>query len=77
MSAGNHGVDDVLLHVRAQFFGGDVVVVLRGDDHGVDALGLAVHVLDADLALAVGTQEVELAVAADVAQLPAPACAPS
>ena len=74
---GDHRIDDVLLHVRAELFGRDVVVVLRRDHHGVDALGLAVHVLHADLALAVGPQIAELAEAADLAQLPAPACAPA
>ena len=52
----NDRIDDVLLHVRAQLFGGNVVVVLGRNHHRVDALGLAVHVFDADLALAVGTQ---------------------
>ena len=73
----HNGIDDVLLHVRAKLLGGDVVVVLGRDHHGVDALGLAVDVLHADLALAVGPQVAELAEAADLAQLPAPACAPS
>ena len=44
-------------------FGGDVVGVLGGDHHRVDALRLAVHVLHADLALAVRPQEVEHALA--------------
>ena len=45
------------------------VIVLGGNHHGIDALGLAVHVLDADLALAVRTQVVQRARAADLAQL--------
>ena len=57
-----------LRDLGAQLFGGDVVAVLRGDHDGVDAHRLAVHVLHADLALAVGAEEVELAGAADVAQ---------
>ena len=43
--------------------------MLRRKHHGVDALGLAVHVLDADLALGVGTQVSELAIAAHVTLL--------
>ena len=66
---GDHGIDDVLLDLGAQLFGGNLVVVLGGNHDGVDALGLAVDVLDADLALAVGTQEIELAGAPHFAQL--------
>ena len=44
---------------RAQFFGGDVGAVLRGDHHGFDALRLVADVFHADLALAVGPQEVQ------------------
>ncbi len=45
--------------------------MLRGDDHRVDAFGLAIGILDADLALAVGPQEVELTPATHLAQLAA------
>ena len=72
-----HRIDDVLLHFGAQRFGGNFVVVLRRNHHGVDAHRLAVDVFDADLALAVRPQEIELAGAADFAQLAAPACAPA
>ena len=74
---GQHRIDDVLLHFGAQGFGGNVVVMLRRNHHGVDASGLAVDIFDADLALAVGTQKLELAGAAHFAQLAAPACAPA
>ena len=43
-------------------------MVLRRNDHRVDALRLVVDVFDADLALAVGTKEVQLAGAAHVAE---------
>jgi hypothetical protein len=49
---------------------GDLVGVLGGNDDGVDAGGFAVDVFDADLALAVRTEKVQLAGAAHVAQLP-------
>src|SRR5271170_1309956 len=67
---GHHGVDDVFLHLKAQIFGGDLVVVLRGYHDGFDALGLAIDVFDTDLAFAVGTQEVQPSSAPDFAQLP-------
>ncbi len=41
----------------------------RGDDHGIQPHGLAVHVLHADLGLAVGAQVVQQPGAADFAQL--------
>ena len=43
--------------------------MLAGNDHSVHADGLAVHVLDSDLALAVRTQIVQLAALADFGQL--------
>src|SRR6185312_2389796 len=55
----DHGIDDVLLDFPAQLFGGDIGAVLSGNDDGFDADGLVDVVLDAYLALAVGTQEVE------------------
>ncbi len=70
-------IDDVLLHFGAQRFGGNVVVVLGGNDHGVDADRLAVVVFDTDLALAIGAEELELAGSANFAQLAARACAPA
>ena len=33
----NHRIDDVLANRGAKFFGRHRVVVLRGDDHGIDA----------------------------------------
>ena len=66
MPDGNDRVDDVLLHFAAQIFGGDLGAVLRGDDHRFDALRRVAHVLHADLALAIGTEEVQHALAADV-----------
>jgi hypothetical protein len=65
---GQHRIDHVLPDFTAQFFGGNVVVVLRGNHHGVDAQRLAVHVFDAHLALAVRAQEVERTFTADLAQ---------
>src|SRR5205085_7284719 len=61
---GHHGVDDVLLDIRPELLGGDVVIVLRGEHHSIDAPRLAVHVLDADLALPIGTKVGQLAFAA-------------
>ena len=43
--------------------------MLAGNDHSVHADGLAVHILDSDLALAVRTQIVQLAALADFGQL--------
>ena len=40
----NHRVDDELLHIGAELFGGDIVVMLRGEHHGVDAHRLAADV---------------------------------
>src|ERR1035441_4686613 len=48
----DHGVDDVFLDLPAQVFDRNLGAVLGGDDHRVDALGDAAHVLHADLALA-------------------------
>ena len=60
----------MLLHVGAKLLGGDLFVVLGGDDDGVDALRLAVHIFHADLALPVRTKIAKLAEAPDLAQLP-------
>ena len=72
-----HRIDDVLLHFGAQRLGGDIVVVLGRNHHGVDAHRPAVDVFDADLALAVRPQEFQLAGPPHFAQLAAPACAPA
>ncbi len=56
MSDGHHGIDDELLDVGAELFGGDFVIVLDGDNDRIDALRPAIHILDADLALTVGPQ---------------------
>ena len=53
----NHGLDDVLQNVGAQFVVADGLRVLRGNDDRVDAHRLAVLVVfNRDLGLAVGTQ---------------------
>ena len=69
---GQHGLDDVLEDVGVELFVADALGVLAGDDHRVDAGGLAVLVvLDRDLALAVGAQIRQLAVLAHRGQLAA------
>ena len=55
---------------RAQLFGGNVGAVLRGNHHRLDALGHVAHVFHADLALAVGPQEVQHALAAHLGKPP-------
>ena len=70
---GDDGLDDVLHEVGVDLVVRDALVVLRGDQHGVDALGhhgaaLAL-VLDGDLGLAVGAQPRADAVLADLSQL--------
>ena len=47
-----------------QFFGGNFRAVLRGNYNGFDALGSVADVFDDDLALAIGTKEIENALAA-------------
>ena len=58
------GLDDVLLYVRAELFLRDLFVMLRGDDDGIHADGLAVLVFDGDLRLPVGAQVGQRAVLA-------------
>jgi len=60
----NNRVDDVLLDFLAKFLDGNIGAVLRGDDHGLDTLGLAIDVLHRDLALAVGAEKFQDALAA-------------
>ncbi len=62
---GDDGIDDVLANVFAELFGGDIFAVLRGDDNGVDADGLVVHVFHGNLALAIGAEIGKLARFAD------------
>src|SRR5579871_3389135 len=66
----NDGVDDVLHHLPAKLFRGNLRAVLGGDDHCFDALRLAADVFHAHLTLAVGPQEVENALPADLGELP-------
>src|SRR3989344_2003559 len=69
---GQHGLDDLFddgfgersLHLGLRF--ALVGVVLGGEDHGVDAVGLAVHVAHRDLRLGVGAQERQAAVLAQL-----------
>ena len=61
----------------AERFGGNVVVVLRGYHHGVDAGRLAVDILDADLALAIRAQELEFARAGALRSTGGPVCEPA
>ena len=66
-----HGVDDLGLDVGLQQrLDVDLFAVLGADQHGVDAHGLAVLVLDRDLGLAVGPQIRHDARLADVGQSP-------
>ena len=53
----------------AEIFGGNGFVMLSGNHHGVHAVRLAVHILDADLALAIGTEKIQLAGTAYFAEL--------
>src|SRR5216683_3645938 len=56
----DHGIDDVLADVRAQLLGGDLFVMLGGENDGVDHRRLAsVPVADRHLDLAVGPEVVE------------------
>jgi hypothetical protein len=57
--AGSTGLMTSRARLCARSFVGDVSGAAGRDDHGVDAHGLAVDVLDRDLALAVGAQPVE------------------
>jgi len=67
-----HGLDDLLddgfgeagLHLGGRF--ALVGAVLGGEHHGVDAVGLAIHVAHRDLALGVGAQEGQAAVLAQL-----------
>ena len=77
MSDGTTGSMMCFLTCATQFLVGNVGAVLGGDDDGLDALGRVADVLHADLALAVGPEEIEDALAAGVAETAAPACAPS
>ena len=66
---GDGGLDDQLDHIAADGLQFRLRRVLRGDDHGVDALGLAgLVVLDCDLRLAVGTQIVHKSLLAHLGQ---------
>jgi len=65
-----HSLDDVFENVGVKLVVADGLSVLAGDDHGVDASGLAaLVVLHRDLALAVGPQVGQLAVLAHQAEL--------
>ena len=60
MLRGDHRIDDELADLGAEFFGAKRrSAVLGGNHNGVDPLGLAVDVFDADLGLAVRAQEIE------------------
>src|SRR5215472_1030292 len=59
------GLDHVLGDRGAQVFARDGVAVLRGDDHAVDAVGLAVAVFDGDLGLAIRAKKIAFLVLAD------------
>ena len=66
---GDGGLDDLFHHVGAQLFHADSLAVLAGNDHGVHTHGLVVFiVLHGDLALAVRTQIIHLAVLAHFGQ---------
>src|SRR5205823_12917745 len=64
--AGDDGVDDVLLYFAPEFIGSDIGAVLGGNDDGVNAGGPVADIFNADLALAIGTQEIQDALAARV-----------
>jgi hypothetical protein len=64
----NDGVNHVLSHLLAQFFGGHAVVVLRRNDHGVDPRRFAVDVFDTHLAFAVGTKKIQFTAAAHITE---------
>src|SRR6185437_903439 len=67
---GKHGLDDMLKDVGVQVLVADAFRVLRGDDHGIDARGLAGRfIFHGDLALAVRSQIGQLAALADLSQL--------
>ena len=67
--AADHRVNDVLLYAGAKLPRGDIVVMLGRENHRVDALRFAIHVLDAYQALGIGTQVESFAIAAHVALL--------
>ena len=64
----NDRVDDVFPDVGFDLRRADIIAVLGGDDDGIDALGAAVDVFDADLAFAVGAEVGHFAAAARFAQ---------
>ncbi len=67
-SAGTTGLDHLLEDVLAHGLDGNEAAVLGGDDDGVHAHRPVALVLDRDLALAVGPQVVDEALAADLRQ---------
>ena len=65
---GNDGLDHIFQNVGTDLLGADIRRVLVGDDDGVDAAGLVVHIFHSHLGLAVGTQIGESAVLAHLSQ---------
>ena len=67
---GDRGADDAFLDRALDVVGADLGIVLRGDDHAIDARGPPVTVFHGDLRLAVGPQPVQRAVLAHLGQPP-------
>ncbi len=67
---GKDGIEDVLLDVLVNLLLGDILVVLGGEDDGLQPLGLAVLVvLYGNLGLAVRTEVLQCTVLADLCKL--------
>ena len=62
---GNDRLDHVLHDRVAQIFVRHGIAVLRGDDYGIYAEGLAIAVFDGDLGLAIGAEEIHFLALAD------------
>ncbi len=65
----DHLVDDQFHHCFFELRVLHALAVLRADDHGVHAHGLAIQVLEGDLGFAVGAEEVDLLLVTDGRQL--------
>ena len=68
-SFGQRRTDDIFDHIRFQLFVRDVLVMLCGNDDGVDVHRLVVRVFDRHLRFSVGTQISQRAVLTDLGEL--------
>src|SRR5690349_24970821 len=61
-------INNVFFDISAELIGAHIIAMLRGDDHGVDAAGLSIHVFNADLAFSVRPEIGQFAGAARLAE---------